>query len=102
MTTAFMEPALVAVMASMASRSSSSSLSRTPQAKAPWAPPPWIARLTGLRFPRAAICSGVQALTYRGLSFLLIVGSIHLPRGGGPLANGIFGHRRPPELDPDH
>ena len=47
-TTAFMAPALVALIASMSSRPSSSSLSSTPQAKAPWAPPPCRASVTGL------------------------------------------------------
>ncbi len=45
--------ALVPLMALISSRSSSSSRSRTPQVNAPWEPPPWSARLTGLRAFRA-------------------------------------------------
>src|SRR3954447_4912225 len=43
-----MAPALVALIPSKATRSSSSSRSSTPQAKAPCAPPPWRARFTML------------------------------------------------------
>src|SRR5829696_5239793 len=42
-TTAFIEPALAPVIASIASRPSSISWSSTPQVKAPCAPPPWSA-----------------------------------------------------------
>src|SRR4029079_2845226 len=45
MTAAFMAPALVATTPSKSSLGSSSSRSRTPQVKAPWAPPPCKARL---------------------------------------------------------
>src|SRR5262249_38036221 len=44
--TAFIAPALVALIASIPSRPSSSIRSTTPQTKAPCAPPPWRARFT--------------------------------------------------------
>src|SRR6516225_8091673 len=44
--TAFMAPALVALIASIPRRPSSSKRSITPQTKAPCAPPPWSARFT--------------------------------------------------------
>src|SRR5262245_31567557 len=47
-TTAFMAPALVALMPSISNRGSFSRRSRTPQVKAPWAPPPCSARLATL------------------------------------------------------
>src|SRR5712671_4898530 len=47
-TVAFIAPALVALMPSIPMRSSSSRRSRTPQVKAPCAPPPCKARLRGL------------------------------------------------------
>src|SRR6185295_10289755 len=40
-----MEPALVPERPSISTRPSSRNLSMTPHAKAPWAPPPWRARL---------------------------------------------------------
>src|SRR5258706_13183417 len=48
-----MAPALVALIAPIESRPSSSSLSSTPHAKAPCAPPPCSARLTGFRLSMA-------------------------------------------------
>src|SRR4051812_47036280 len=45
-TTAFIDPALAPVIASIASRPSSISRSSTPQVKAPCAPPPWSASET--------------------------------------------------------
>src|SRR6516225_7471576 len=45
-TAAFIAPALVALTPSTSMHGSSRSQSRTPQVNAPWAPPPWRARLT--------------------------------------------------------
>ncbi len=62
-----MAPALVALMASMESRPSSSSLSSTPQAKAPCAPPPCSARLTGFVLAAALLAfDGDEALARLG------------------------------------
>jgi hypothetical protein len=44
--TAFIAPELVALTPSTSMRGSWSSRSSTPQVNAPWAPPPWSARLT--------------------------------------------------------
>src|SRR5262245_43590646 len=57
-TTAFMAPALVALMPSISNRGSFRRRSRTPQVKAPWAPPPCSARL-------ATLVSAIAVAAYR-------------------------------------
>src|SRR5947209_12015483 len=77
-----MAPALVALMPSNSIRPSSMIRSSTPQAKAPWAPPPCRARFT--------VFSWLSAVAVRALRVLTDM-SMVVPRGVGLVKESVLG-----------